>query len=54
MVNKPSSDTREGVEVSELERETLLRLLATPPDHKTNAKPGASPKRRGRPPKTKG
>jgi hypothetical protein len=31
--------------------ETLKRVLATPPDHKT--KPGASLKRRGRPPKAK-
>jgi len=33
------------------ERATLLRLLATPPNHKTDVKPGASPKKRGRPPK---
>jgi hypothetical protein len=30
---------------------TLKRVLAAPPDHKT--KPGASPKKRGRPPKAK-
>lgn len=40
MVNKASSDNAREGEASELERETLLRLLATPPDHRT--KPGAS------------
>jgi len=34
---------------------TLKRLLATPPHHTRAAKPDASPKKRGRPPKgTKG
>jgi hypothetical protein len=33
-------------------RTTLANVLATPPDHKT--KPGASPKKRGRPPKSAG
>jgi len=37
----------------EIERTTLSRLLATPPDHKTKPKPDASPKKRGRPPKAK-
>ena len=40
-------------EIEKRERETLKRLLATPPDHRTKAKPGASPKKRGRPPKDK-
>ena len=35
------------------EAATLRRLLATPPDHKRNAKSDASPKKRGRPPKQK-
>ena len=30
---------------------TLKRLLATPPDHKRKAKPGANPKRHESPPK---
>jgi hypothetical protein len=38
------------VEVAARSEATLKRLLATPPDHKT--KPGASPKKRGRPSKT--
>jgi hypothetical protein len=41
------SDSEHGA----LEDETLKRLLARPPDHKTKAKSGASPKKRGRPPK---
>jgi hypothetical protein len=38
-------------DVAMIERETLARLLATPPNHKTKPKPDASPKKRGRPPK---
>lgn len=34
-------------------RATLANVLATPPDHKMKVKPGASPKKRGRPPKAK-
>jgi hypothetical protein len=33
-----------------LEMKTLKRLLATPPDHETKAKPRASRNRRGMPP----
>jgi len=36
---------------NEKERATLLRLLATPLDHKRSPKSGVSPKKRGRPPK---
>jgi hypothetical protein len=39
-------------ELNKREEAALKRLLATPPDHsRTKPKPGASPKRRGRPPK---
>jgi hypothetical protein len=46
----------EHLDEAEAERRykaTLARILATPPDHKTKSKPGASPKKRGRPPKAK-
>jgi hypothetical protein len=36
-----------------VEEKVLRRLLATGPDHKTKAKSGASPKKRGRPVKQK-
>ncbi len=45
------ADKPDGCE--EREKEILKRLLATPPDHRTKPKPGASPKKRGRPPKDK-
>lgn len=38
-------------EVASRYRATLASVLATPPDHKTDARSGASPKKRGRPPK---
>jgi hypothetical protein len=41
---------RPNAEIAGAEDAILKRLLATPPDHKTKAKPGASPKKRGRPP----
>jgi hypothetical protein len=34
-------------------RQTLASVLAARPDHRTKAEPGASPKKRGRPPKVK-
>jgi hypothetical protein len=40
-------------ETARREDAALKRLLATPPDHKPSAKPGASLKKRGRPPKAK-
>ena len=48
MNNKTPPDDG-AIDSEQRERATLRRLLATPPDHKTNVKPGASPKKRGRP-----
>jgi hypothetical protein len=45
------SNEKQDDEVTRRYEATLKRVLATPPDHKTTLKPGASPKKRGRPPK---
>jgi len=51
MAKKPSDPDYPGEEIERRREATLKRLLATPPDHKRAAKPDASPKKRGRPPK---
>jgi hypothetical protein len=52
-MTKNESKQRDDSDVGAREDATLKRILATPPDHKTKPKPDASPKKRGRPPKTK-
>jgi hypothetical protein len=47
------SDQYDEKETARREDAALKRLLTTPPDHKPSAKPSASPKKRGRPPKAK-
>jgi hypothetical protein len=55
--NPSSSDEAQSQftneEVERRYRSTLANVLATPPDHKTNVKLGASPKKRGRPAKAR-
>jgi hypothetical protein len=58
MSSKPSkNEDFSGSEVDQRSKETLARLLATPPiPHKPKPEslPGASPKKRGRPAKPRG
>jgi len=52
---KPEQEDQFTEEETERRSDAVLRrLLATPPDHKTKARLGASPKKRGRPPKGSG
>lgn len=48
-IGKKPSGSYSDKETARREDVTLKRLLATPPQPKTKAKPGASPKKRGRP-----
>jgi hypothetical protein len=52
MSEKPTDERYSDEEAARRYRATLTNVLAAAPDHKT--KPGASPKKRGRPPKAKG
>ena len=54
MSEKTAGEQYDEAETARRYKVTLARVLATPPDHKTKAKPGASPKKRGRPPKESG
>jgi hypothetical protein len=47
----PHESDKSERQIEEREARVLKRLLATPPDHRPKAKPDASPKKRGRPPK---
>ena len=49
MGDRPIDENYSDAEAARRYQATLVRVLATPPDHK--AKLGASPKKRGRPPK---
>lgn len=48
-MSEKTAEQYSDAEAARLYRETLAKVLAAPPDHKTKAKPGASPKKRGRP-----
>jgi hypothetical protein len=47
---EPDMSKKEVAAVQWLDLKTLMRVLATPPDHKAKTKLGASGNRRGRPP----